>query len=178
MSFVLADQQGWLSSSAQEPFDFVPLQTFAALRKAVNESTTDFFMWEHFTSKKYYDNGEIKRIGEIYTPWSSWKIVAATDIAQKQNERLEEMFGKLDQGVKYFDENHEEAVRYISTELEYSEEDAREWLKTVRFASRTEGVDVNVITKTVGVLKKAGVLEEKGMQPADMIGSQKGAQLP
>ena len=37
-------------------------------------------MWEHFTSKRYYDNGGIKRVGEIYTPWSSWKIVASTKL--------------------------------------------------------------------------------------------------
>jgi len=71
MGFVLADSQGWLSSTST-PFENVPLQTFEKLRNGVNDSTVDFFMWEHFTSKRYYDNGEIKRIGEIYTPWPSW----------------------------------------------------------------------------------------------------------
>ena len=71
MGFVLADSQGWLSSTTA-PFENIPLQTFEKLRNGVNDSTVDFFMWEHFTSKRYYDNGEIKRIGEIYTPWPSW----------------------------------------------------------------------------------------------------------
>jgi len=71
MGFVLADSQGWLSSTSA-PFENIPLQTFEKLRNGVNNSTIDFFMWEHFTSKRYYDNGEIKRIGEIYTPWPSW----------------------------------------------------------------------------------------------------------
>ena len=71
MGFVLADSQGWLSSNST-PFQTIPLQTFGKLRNGVNDKTVDFFMWEHFTSKRYYDNGEIKRIGEIYTPWPSW----------------------------------------------------------------------------------------------------------
>jgi ABC-type nitrate/sulfonate/bicarbonate transport system substrate-binding protein len=177
MGFVLADEQGWLSSTNPTPFEFIPLQTFEKLREGVNNSTADFFMWEHFTSKKYYDNGEIKRVGEIYTPWSSWKIVATTALKQ-DDERLEEMFEKIDKGVRYFEGNKEEAVKYISTKLDYSEGDAREWLKTVKFSAKTKGVDVGVIQKTVDVLKKAGVLGEKGMKPEVMVASQRDAQVP
>jgi ABC-type nitrate/sulfonate/bicarbonate transport system substrate-binding protein len=171
MGFVLADQQGWLSpSSSEPPFEVIPLQTFDKLRSAVNASSADFFMWEHFTSKKYYDNGEIKKIGEIYTPWSSWKIVARTGIGEG-DQRLEEMFEKIDRGVRYFEGNKEESVRYISGKLDYTAGDAKEWLKTVRFAKSTKGVDVKVIEKTVDVLRKAGVLGEGGMKAEDMIGS-------
>ncbi|TAQ87215.1 hypothetical protein B7494_g4470 [Chlorociboria aeruginascens] len=172
MGFVLADEQGWLSSTSTEikaPFEIIPLQTFAKLREGVNDSTADFFMWEHFTSKRYYDNGEIKKVGEIYTPWSSWKIVASTKLDGK-DDRLLDLFAKIDKGVEYFKGNQEEAVNYISTELDYSEEDAREWLKTVTFAKGVKGVDTKVIQKTVEVLRKAGVLGDNGMKAQEMIG--------
>lgn len=179
MGFVLADQQGWLSpSSVTQPFENIPLQTFEKLRAGVNDKTIDFFMWEHFTSKRYYDNGEIKRVGEIYTPWSSWKIVASTERVKAGDERLQDLFLKLDAGIKHFEENVEEAVTYISTELDYSEEDAREWLKTVQFAGATEGVDVGVVESTIATLKKAGVLGENGMVAAEMIARGEGAQAP
>jgi len=181
MGFVLADEQGWLSTSGA-PFENVPLQTFEKLRNGVNDSTVDFFMWEHFTSKRYYDNGEIKRIGEIYTPWSSWKIVASTQLVKSsdtgKDTRLDDLFEKIDKGIRYFGSNQAEAVKYISTALDYSEADAKEWLKTVQFATKTKGVDVAVITKTVDILKKAGVLGDSGMKPEVMIGNQLGAQLP
>lgn len=172
MGFVLADEQGWLdeSQSSQGPFEVIPLQTFEKLRNGVNDSTVDFFMWEHFTSKKYYDNGEIKRIGEIYTPWSSWKIVASTNLLKNSDDkRLDVMFEKIDKGVEYFEQNQQEAVKYISTSLDYSEEDAKEWLQTVRFASSTKKVDVTVIEKTVATLQKAKVLGDDGMSPEQMI---------
>jgi len=178
MGFVLADEQGWLSSSVK-PFENIPLQTFEKLRNGVNDSTVDFFMWEHFTSKRYYDNGEIKKIGEIYTPWSSWKIVASTQLVQSsdtgKDTRLDELFEKIDKGIRYFRSNQAEAVKYISTALDYSEADAKEWLKTVKFATQTKGVDVAVIDKTVDILKKAGVLGDSGMKPEVMIGNQLGA---
>ncbi|KAH3991952.1 hypothetical protein HBI56_207490 [Parastagonospora nodorum] len=182
MSFVLADQQGWLDpTSSSPPFPVEPLNTFANLREGVNNSTADFFMWEHFTSKRYYDNGEIKRIGEIYTPWSSWKIVAVNDLLYPKNwssapnatkpalkEELEDVLAKINKGVKHFEENQEEAVQYISTKLDYSEEDAREWLKTVQFAKDVRGVDPEVVNKTVSTLQKAGVLGE-GVDNSDMV---------
>lgn len=176
MGFVLADSQGWLADSSAAPFENVPLQTFDKLRAGVNDSTVDFFMWEHFTSKRYYDNGEIKKVGEIYTPWSSWKIVASTKLVAidgKYDSRLEELFEKLDKGVRYFEGNKAEAVKYISTKLDYSEADAKEWLKTVKFSKHTRGVDVQVIEKTVGVLEKAGVLGSQGMKASAMVGTQR-----
>ena len=167
MSFVLAEQQGWLqitspssTDSPPAPFTFHPLQTFEKLRKGVNEKEIDFFMWEHFTSKKYYDNGEIKRIGEIYTPWPSWTIVVADTNFAGGDGRVDTLFEKLDQGIKYFEDNQEEAVKYISTELDYSEEDAREWLKTVKFTKNTFGTKVEMLDKVCGVLKKAGLVDE------------------
>jgi hypothetical protein len=142
-------------------------------RHHVNDSTADFFMWEHFTSKRYYDNGEIKRIGEIYTPWSSWKIVAKNDLLHstkpEPKDELEDVLAKINKGVRHFEENQEEAVQYISTKLDYSEEDAREWLKTVKFAKDVRGVDKQVVGKTVGILQKAGVLGE-GVDQGAMIG--------
>jgi len=171
IGFVLADQQGWLSKSSPSPFEAVPLQTFEKLRKGVNDGTADFFMWEHFTSKRYYDNGEIKRIGEIYTPWSSWLIVASTTITSSStpDPRLDDLFEKVNQGVKYFRENQQEAVEHISTELDYSKEDATEWLKTVQFPTNVKGVNLSVIEKTVDVLKKAGVMNDDGMEAKEMI---------
>ena len=55
-------------------------------------------------------------------------------------------------------------MQYISTELDYTEEDARKWLRTVRFAEGTRGVENSVVEKTVEVLLEAGVLlgEEDG----------------
>jgi ABC-type nitrate/sulfonate/bicarbonate transport system substrate-binding protein len=185
MGYVLADQRGWLIPSAgagtageqASPFsEFVVLDTFERLRGAVNSGEADFFMWEHFTSKRYYDRGEIRKVGEIYTPWSSWKIVASTALVNDDDDdttsrkRVDDLLNKLNRGIQHFNENQEEAVQYISTELDYSAEDAREWLKTVRFPERTQGVDEQVISGCVDVLCKAGLLPVvKGVNAAQMI---------
>ncbi|KAH8733710.1 hypothetical protein BGZ61DRAFT_491289 [Ilyonectria robusta] len=172
MGYVLADQQGWLSASRTQPFsDTVILNNFQNLRNAVNSGEADFFMWEHFTSKKFYDSGEIRRVGEIYTPWPSWMIVASTKLTEGGlDSRIKELFGKLDSGIAHFNANSEAAVEFIASNLEYSEADAKEWLKTVRFPQATEGVKMEIVQNCVSILRKAGVLvENKGMEPEKMV---------
>lgn len=174
MSYVLADQRGWLDSTGssggdkKEPFRVAPIGDFAALRRAVNDDdTADFFMWEHFTSKHFWDTREIRRIGEIYTPWPSW-MIAARDGADDDG-ALRAMAESLDRGVAHYRDNPDEAVRLITSTMRYSEEDAREWMKTVRFADAVRGVSPRVIGETIGVLRKAGVLGERAGSGEEMI---------
>ncbi|TKA64391.1 hypothetical protein B0A55_10375 [Friedmanniomyces simplex] len=169
MSYVLADQQDWLKKG-EEPFGVEVIGDFAALRKSVRKEggekpATEFFMWEHFTTKHFWDNGELKRIGEIYTPWPSW-MVAARDSG---DERLEGMAEKINEGVKYYRDHAEEAVMHITSTMKYSKEDAEAWMKTVRFAEDVRGVDAGVVDETVSVLRKAGVLSEEAGGSGDMV---------
>ena len=167
MGFVLADQEGWLEpGSTKPPFEVVVLNDFKRLRDGVNSGDADFFMWEHFTSKRYYDNGEIKRVGEIYTPWSSWKIVAVPEVSDAQ---LGDMFTSINRGIEHFNGHQDEAVEYISTHLDYSKEDATSWLETVRFPKDVKGVDEGVIGKTIDILSKAGVLDAGKAKVKNMV---------
>ncbi|KAJ5586172.1 hypothetical protein N7450_005959 [Penicillium hetheringtonii] len=177
MSFVLAQQQKWASDSLTT----VPLGPFGPLRAGVtglDESNSDkepnpaaeFFMWEHFTTKPYFHptietpNPPLKNIGEIFTPWPSWMIVASTALFPnpEQDERLAALFQALDQGIKTFEADTDKVVRLLGTgELgcNYIEEDATEWLKDVKFTNATRGVDHKVIENVVDILKVAGVID-------------------
>jgi hypothetical protein len=172
MAYVLADQHNWLSSSSgdskkEEPFSVVPSGDFAALRKAVRQqpTTADFFMWEHFTTKAYWDNGELKRIGEIYTPWPSW-MVAARD---PSDTAVASLLEKLNEGVKYYLEKEDEAVSHITSTMEYSKDDAKEWMGTVKFAQKVKGVKTGVVDDVVKILRKAGVLDGKSGAGEEMV---------
>ncbi len=163
MSFVLALQQGFT-----KPFysGFPILSNFKNLRDSVNLQNdvepSDAFMWEHFTTKRYYDNKEVKKIGEIYTPWPSWVINARSELVSNAREQLDGFIKAIELGIDYFNKNQQEAIEYIYTNLDYSEEDAKEWIKTVEFNEGKVGT-VNwetVVENTSKVLVEAGVLEE------------------
>lgn len=156
MSFVLADQRGWMEQG-KETFEVVPLGKFEQLREGVNAGKADWFMWDHTTSQKYWENGELKRIGEIHTPWPSWTIAARSRVL---SEELEDLMQKVNQGVAHFTANEEEVIRHITGTMHYSEKDAREWLKTVQFSEDVVGVDPGMVDQTADTLRKTGVLGE------------------
>ncbi|SJM86535.1 uncharacterized protein ZBIST_2910 [Zygosaccharomyces bailii] len=155
MSFVLALQQGF---NAQKPFaDFPVCHTFEQLRKSVNDKTADAFMWEYFTTKKYYDGPqpELKMLGSIYTPWPSWVLVRQESLPTEQANKLAKA---LDEGIAYFEQNPEESIAYIET-LGYSQEDAREWLNTVKFSKNcSEPLSDEVHENVLQILRTAGVI--------------------
>ncbi|PGH27163.1 hypothetical protein AJ80_01120 [Polytolypa hystricis UAMH7299] len=176
MSFVLAQQRKWPA-----PLKPVILGPFPSLRNGVTgrdpakpdaepSPTADFFMWEQFTTKPFFHptpsdpSPPLKKVGEIFTPWPSWHIAASTSTfpAPADDERLGEILTALDSGVKAFEADTENAIKLLGTgELgcTYNEEDAREWLKDVRFIKTgTRGVDKQIITGVVDVLKVAGVV--------------------
>lgn len=166
MSYVLG-----LQLNFQEPYfnDFKVCSNFKTLRESVNHKTedvslySDAFMWEHFTSKKYYDNGEIKKIGEIYTPWPSWVISVNQETLKSKTNDIKNFLVSVNQGIHHFLENPEKATKWISDNLDYSEEDAQSWLKTVEFNDQLGQVPIDwvkVVEKTADTLKIAGVLTD------------------
>ncbi|KAJ5609442.1 hypothetical protein N7528_010009 [Penicillium herquei] len=177
MSFVLAQQQGW----NPEALSFVPLGPFGSLRNGVTgedetkpdeapNPTAEFFMWEHFTTKPYFhptdekSNPPLKKIGEIFTPWPSWMMVASTALFPnpERDDRLTQLFHALDLGIRNFEADTDNVVRLLGTgELgcTYIKEDATEWLKDVKFVNHIRGVDPDVINGVVNVLKVAGVID-------------------
>lgn len=158
MSYVLALEQQFKSNP---PFSHWPIcDTFARLRQSVNDKSSDAFMWEYFTTKKYYEDPhkELKMVGNIYTPWPSWVVVKNKTLT---DENTRAFIKSLEQGIGYFQNHQEEAVQYIYQNFDYSEADAREWLPTVQF--RIKSVR-DAVKQTADLLQVAGVLKY-GQEP-------------
>lgn len=172
MSFVLGLQEKFTGNFFKgHPI----LSNFKNLRDSVNLKfedsskdetallNSDAFMWEHFTSKKYYDNKEIKKIGEIYTPWPSWVINCNAKLLESNEADIKNFLLAVNKGIKYFKDNTNEATDHIAANLDYTKEDANEWLKTVKF-NESLGESAlswkDVVENTAKVLQTAGVLTE------------------
>ncbi|KAK9480035.1 hypothetical protein V1514DRAFT_326247 [Lipomyces japonicus] len=172
MPFVLAKQQGWTTTTTKSLFNFKILNNFKNLRDGVNSKIADAFLWEFFTSKRYYDSQEIKYVDRIYTPWPSWTITARTDIIESSLvDQLKSFLSGLNDGITFFNQNPENAIKHISTNLDYTAQDASEWIKTVEFAKDVGKIDKHVIVdNTVEILAQAGVITDaKSLDTSNFI---------
>ncbi|KAI8066784.1 hypothetical protein BC940DRAFT_301541 [Gongronella butleri] len=159
MAYVLADQQGWLGEDKQEPFEYAVLHNFQAMRDAVNDESSDFFMWERFTTKPYHDSKEVKCIGQITPPWPAFMFAAHTDILA--GSELPRVLAAIQQATALFmAQKDNESIQHIIRILKYQEEDVRDWFKTVHYAPDHTAVSKKALETTLATLQKAGVVQD------------------
>ncbi|KAI8973196.1 hypothetical protein BDF20DRAFT_914679 [Mycotypha africana] len=171
MAFVLANQQHWLKNN-EKPFDFTVLNNFKAMRDAVNDGTSDFFMWETFTTKPYHDSGEVKRIGEITPQWPAFMFAAHTDLLRDNNRKqaLLEVLQSIQKATALFiQQKEDESIKRVMDNLDYDEQDVRAWFKTVSYAKNHRHVSTEALQVTLETLEKADVVKQPIKTINDLI---------
>ncbi|KAJ7707582.1 periplasmic binding protein-like II [Mycena rosella] len=144
MASVMALQQGWPT----EDLKFKINNDIRGLIDSVNDGSTSAFMWEWFTTKPFVDAGEARFIGSIPTPWPSWLIAAHPSPSRAPPEALRTFMAALSGYVRAFDS----AANRAGPNLEA-------WLKTVAYPEDCLAIPSKVITDTLSVLEKAGVVK-------------------
>ncbi len=90
MANVLADDLQWDHSS----LNFEVIQNLAGARDAMNQGNEGLFLWEKFTTMPYVENGEMKRIGEVPTPWPCFVVVKHNSLSEEQESLLQNILQK------------------------------------------------------------------------------------
>lgn len=150
-SFVNSDPSG------APPFQVTVCGPFAELRKAVNDGKADAFMWEHYTTKKFWDNGELKHLGEIPTPWNGWHI--ATRGSQANPRVSSALYPALTKGLEHFKNDREDAIDFITSEMDYSKADAEAWYDEVSYPLSFGNINRDGISAAIQSLRTAGFIQ-------------------
>ncbi|KAI9248181.1 hypothetical protein BY458DRAFT_536625 [Sporodiniella umbellata] len=168
MAYVLADQRKWLEKD-KKPFDFKVLNNFQAMRDAVNEKSSDYFMWETFTTKPYHDSGEVKRIGDITPPWPAFLFAAHNDLLSAHVNELKKVLGAIQKATfQFMEQKDHDSIQKVIDILGYPEIDVRRWFKTVHYAPRHHEVSQNALEVTLSTLLKADVITEPTKELNDL----------
>lgn len=157
MAYVMGLQYGWNTDELK----FKVNNDIRGLIDSVNDGSTSAFMWEWFTTKPYSDAGEVRFIGSVPTPWPSWLIAAHPDPKRAPPEAVSKFLATLTTYVRAFDSPEKRAsenVSFIKDKFGYPEEDITAWMKTVGYPADCAVIPKHVLTDTLDVLVKAGVI--------------------
>ncbi|KAJ7104033.1 periplasmic binding protein-like II [Mycena belliarum] len=158
MAYVMAQQQGWPTEELQ----FKLNNDIHGLIDSVNDGSTSAFMWEWFTTKPFVDAGEARFIGSVLTPWPSWLIAAHPSPSRAHPDALRTFMTSLSGYVREFDSAANRAgpnLEVIKAKFGYPDADIEAWLKTVKYPEDCLVIPSKVITDTLSVLEKAGVVK-------------------
>ncbi len=95
---------------------------------------TDVFYWEKFTTKPFVDAGELKRIGEFPTPWSSFVIAATNNILNESEEAVIELLDVIHESCSSFMSNSETVIPKVAERYNLKLNDAENWYHRTEWA--------------------------------------------
>ena len=166
MALVLAQRRGWDREFWPK---FKVIGNFTNLRASVNSGDTDAFMWETFTTKPFHDSGEVKRVGDITTPWPCFMVAALKSTVDLKLAGIRAALAAVHEAAQAFHAESDTMPAFIAKSYGLLPEDAASWYKGVDISAHRY-VSAAAIETALGALIEADVLKDDTTTiPADVI---------
>jgi len=133
MVYVLAMERGW---HPQRDVNFAIKGDFKSLRDGVNDNSTAAFLWETFTTKPFHDSREIRRIGDITSPWPCFMMAGRKDILDRKKDAIQKMLAAIRESCRLF-HSDQGIVELIAKRYDLKVEDAQQWYSNVQIVGST-----------------------------------------
>ncbi|MCH8535092.1 MAG: substrate-binding domain-containing protein [Flavobacteriaceae bacterium] len=123
MAYINAKNQDW----NYEDLQFIVASNLEGLQNSLANHTSDYFMWEHFTTKPLVDQGELKHIQDVPTPWPCFVIVTSSKFHDKNKTLLNNLLKVINQITSTIKMKESLALE-IATSYNQQVEDVKKWL--------------------------------------------------
>jgi ABC-type nitrate/sulfonate/bicarbonate transport system substrate-binding protein len=123
MAIVNAYNQGWDLNQ----LEFVIVKNLKGGIQALQNKTADCFLWEHFTTKPYVDQGIFKRVGDCPTPWPCFVIAVRNEILENHPKKIKSILDIINKQNQNFKEITN-IDQILAKRYEQQVEDIQKWL--------------------------------------------------
>ena len=155
MAIVNAYNKGWDISNLK----FNVVKDLQGGIDALSNGSADCFMWEHFTTKPYVDNGIFRRIDDCPTPWPCFVIAVRNEILNQNPEAVKNVLNVINETTKYFKKIKGIDV-ILAKRYEQQLEDIKEWLSITEW-NDGKPITTNLITRIQNKMITFNVIDEK-----------------
>jgi len=155
MAIVNAYNQGWDISNLK----FNVVKDLQGGIDALINGSADYFMWEHFTTKPYVDNGIFRRIDDCPTPWPCFVIAVRNEILNQNPEAVKNVLNEINETTKDFKKIKGIDV-ILAERYEQQLEDIKEWLSITEW-NDGKPITSNLITRIQNKMITFNVIDEK-----------------
>lgn len=102
--------------------------------KSLATNTSQFFMWEHFTTKPLVDTGVFRRVGDCPTPWPCFVIAVSSNFLENNQHDLNKMLGVINSKTAAFKEV-DNVKELLYKRYDQKPEDVEKWLNVTSWAN-------------------------------------------
>lgn len=131
MTYVHAHNQNWNTDN----LSFETTKNLSGAKKSLTEGTSDYFLWEHFTTKPIVDEGVFRRLDDEPTPWPCFVIVTTDMFLKDNSELITAVLEPLNLKSKALKASSN-IVDKISERYQLKTKDVKEWLKITEWSQQ------------------------------------------
>ncbi len=106
--------------------------------EALCNGTADYFLWEHFTTKPYVDQGIFRRIGTITTPWPCFVMAVRDEVLTHQKDEIATVIKVINKQLSTFKNplENESLIQLFSERYQQKTEDINQWLSITKWNTK------------------------------------------
>eukprot|EP00049_Salpingoeca_infusionum_P016156 m.326818 g.326818 ORF g.326818 m.326818 type:complete len:605 (-) comp16022_c1_seq18:6653-8467(-) len=156
MAYVLAMERGW---NPETDVKFETKGNITQLCEGVNDLSTDAFLWETFTTKPYHDDGTVRRVGDVTTPWPCFMLAATTDVLGTKLDQIRRATLAVHEAAQMFHEEQDTMPSLIAERYGLRLEDATQWYSQVSIVAERY-ISPAALSKTIAILQTCGQLDK------------------
>lgn len=153
MTFLLGKSQQW----DEDQLSFVEVNDLHGGIDAIQQNRASFFMWEHFTTQPFVENGSFKQIGTFPTPWPCFVVVVKENIELQYKDQINELLKTVNEYASQL-KKEKQIESKIAAQFSLKEEAIKSWLKITEWSSQKftdeEFNYVHAMLKKTGIIKK------------------------
>ena len=162
MAIVNAHQQGWNIEKLQ----FKVVGDLQGGIDALVSGDADYFMWEHFTTKPFVDNGTFRRIGNCPSPWPCFVLAVRDEVLTRNFKEIQTVLKIINTINKDFRKTlHIDAI--LADRYQQELRDIQKWLKITEW-NAGKPITKNLITRIQNKMITLNVIKKK-KNSADFI---------
>lgn len=163
MGLALAERENWNPETLQ----FEVVSNLPGALEAYKSNPDGLFLWEKFTTKPWVDSKQMKRIGEIPSPWPCFSIIASDKALKEFGQEIYQLRDLVYEEAYRLEKSKSETIRAISIAYELQEKDVKSWISQTKWAT-TETVSLGDLKKSMQKMVKLGILKES-IQPQSFL---------
>ncbi len=153
MTYVLAQQMGWSTVDLK----FLEIGTLEGAVKAFSIWQADGFLWERFTTQPLVDSGDLRRVGEIPTPWPAFVLAASESALQNHASLIRKLWDVMLKVCKNF-KDREGINRTIAGRYRLDVAQVDQWLSLTEWSDSRQ-MSRGRLQEIVDTLSSLGLLQ-------------------
>lgn len=126
---------------------------------ALPSGEADIFLWNKSMTQPHVDDGTLRRVGVVPTPWPSFVVCASEAILADHSELVDSVIDAAAIQAGEFHRQHD-AVQVVASRFGLAEHDAAGWLDQVRWTEPTTVVPTELIESIIERMVRLGRIDE------------------